>query len=159
MSGFPDNLVEVMHDAVTRVEGVTIGAVFDRYLNKTDPNGAVGIQTEEWIPVDYEMNGRGDFEPTVQNYLFSVQHMVKHADAQEGQRIHREVAKSIRLMLYRDNAVQVALRQLLEWDEVLDRKERFQGLRITAQRFASNDIDGTFVFLSATEVTVQTETT
>ena len=153
-----DNFGEVAINALANVLGHTqgVGTVLRRSLNQTDANGALGICLDKWEPLDFEMGVPGFMEPTLSQWVFSVQHMVKHVNQEDGEAVHREVAKAVRLMLYRDPEVQVSLRSLYVVED--GRRERFQRFRVTDQRYASNEIKGTFVFLSVTELVIETET-
>lgn len=151
--GFAELAIDALATHFATVEGVS--SVVKRNLNPADANGILGISIDSWTPVDYEMGGRGFLEPSVVQYMFAVEHLVKWATAAEGNKVHREVAKAVRLMLYRDPAVQVSLRQL-SVDEGTSR-ERFQRFYVGEQRFASNEINGAFVFLSATVLVIETE--
>lgn len=150
---FAELAIDALGAHFATVEGVS--SVLKRSLNPTDANGVLGLVCDSWTPLDYEMGGRGFMEPSLVQYMFGVEHLVKWATAAEGNKVHREVAKAVRLMLYRDPAVQVSLRQL-SVDEGTSR-ERFQRFYVGEQRFASNEIQGAFVFLSATVLVIETE--
>jgi hypothetical protein len=149
---FPECIMDVLVDQLETIEGVT--NVFRRELDPTDPNGSVGLCFELWTPVEVEMGGRG-FDPTLSNYVIQIEHLVKHAKREEGNLQHRTVARSIRSMLYRDQATQVRFRQLAHINA--DVHERLMKWSIE-QRFASNKIASAFYFVSGTTVTFQTET-
>lgn len=151
--GFAELAIDTLATHFAAVEGVT--SVVKRSLNPADANGILGVSLDSWTPLDYEMGGRGFLEPSLVQYMFGVEHLVKWATAAEGNKVHREVAKAVRLMLYRDPDVQVSLRQL-SVDEGTSR-ERFQRFYVGDQRFASNEIQGAFVFLSATVLVIETE--
>lgn len=154
--GYVEQLLAFLKDRFTLTTGVM--NVVLRSLSITDPNGTLGISVDDWTPVEWEMSGDGNLEPTLQVYTFSIQHFVKWVNAEEGERIHREVAKAIRLMLYRDPAFQVSLRALVVQED--NRKERTQKLNITDQKYASNNDSNSniFMFMSVTVFTVETET-
>lgn len=152
MTGFPNNVVDVLAEELVVVDGVE--SVLKRGLAPTDKNGSVGIAVEEWLPESWEMAG-GSFEPTTSQYQLAIYHLVKHTNAIEGERLHREIASSIRSMLYRDESLQLALRSLRANED--NRTERILRWGCTGQRYASNDIDGQFVFASVTQFVVHTE--
>lgn len=151
---FPENVIDTLADRIITIPGVT--GVEKRSLNYTDANGACGITVDEWQPDEYEMGTQFFLEPTLATYTFMVQHLVKHTTQTLGEKAHREVARSLRLMLVRDQDTQVALRSLVD---STDRTERIQRWAVSGQRFGSNQIEGSFVYLSQTEFVVQTETT
>lgn len=154
MDGFAEGVIDLFSQYATTVEGVS--QVVKRSLNSLDVHGTLGVCLDQWQPIDYEMIGLGVMEPSTAQYTFSVQHVVKWGTQEDGEKLHREVAKAVRLMLYRNPELQVSLRSLVVDED--DRRERFQKLRVTDQRYASNEMKGTFVFLSVTELVIETET-
>lgn len=150
---FPEQLILVIATAIGTIDGVS--EVKQAPLASVDQNGAAAVFCPEIIPGIVEMDGSLSLEPTFKSYMLLVQHLVKHSSREDGYRIHSNVAKSIGLMLYRDQSLQVALRALVE---NLGPIERFKDIRLGPQRFASNDIDGMANFLSVTDVIVTTET-
>lgn len=157
--GVPQSYIEELIDSIaTWIRNVeNVENVVLRSLNTTDKNGTVGIAVDDWTPMDWEMAGAGSQEPTTQRYTLSIQHLVKYGKQEEGKRIHREVAKAIRLMLYRDPDFQVSLRTLHVTED--SRKERTLRFNITDQRYASNEAGAAgFLFMSVTNIAVETET-
>jgi hypothetical protein len=154
MSDFQELLIDALATTLVRTMGVS--EIVKRSLNPLDVHGTLGICLDEWLPLDYEMGGDGSLEPSTSKYLMSIQHLVKYGVQEDGERLHREVAKAVRLMLYRDPDVQVSLRSLVVQDTT--RRERILKFYVVAQRYASNEMKGTFVFLSSTEFVVETET-
>jgi hypothetical protein len=151
--GFPEKVLEVLEAELVTLPGVEV--VVARSLNPTDPHGAVGIVVDEWVIDEVEMGPLG-FEPVLSTWEFVIQHMVKVAKEEDGLRLHRETAERIRLMLYRDEAVGLAFREL---ENTVDgRREKPLRWQIKGQRFASNEISGNFVSLSVTEFSMSTET-
>lgn len=148
-----ESLLELFRSRLVAVEGVR--TIVIRSLNTTDSDGTLGISPDDWAPIVYEMAGDSPFEPTVQRYTISLQHIVKAVKEEEGQRIHREVAKALRLMLYRDPDFQVSLRGLFVREGT--RKERTQRFFITDQRYAQNQAGTTFLYMSVTNIAVETE--
>lgn len=129
-----------------------------RHLDKADGSRSVGLELEEWLPIEYEIDGN-DFESAaIASYTFNIEYFVKTTDKIDGQRLNRTASKDIRLMLERDPDLRVALRQLTERGED-GRVERFlQMPRVSGQRFGDGLIDGQFNYLSATTFTIVTET-
>ena len=152
---YVEQVCDLLKTYIMNVKGVE--NIVLRSLNMVDPNGTLGISVDDWTPIEWEMTGSGMSEPTIQMYTLSIQHFVKWGNAEEGERIHREVAKAVRLMLYRDPAFQVSLRALVVQED--QRKERTQRFNITDQKYASNDAgNNIFMFMSVTVLTVETET-
>lgn len=159
---FPEAMVDYMRDRIVLLDGVSV--VVERALNETDENGTVGILPTLWLPDEesYEM-GLTQFqwsntspvfaEPTIVYYQFTIGHMVKHADRAEGARVSREVAKSLLHMLYRDPDFQVGFVALVAVED--GRTERIMDAKVTAQRYAANEIGDIFTSISATELNVR----
>lgn len=147
---FPDNAIAVLAEHLAEINGVE--AVVLRAPEPTDPNGCLSIVCDEYVPEEMQM---GSFMPAAGTYRLLVSHLVKNSDAEEGNRTHRLVAKAIRLMLYRDQALRVALGQLQEADTYVERILKWD---VPVQRYGSNEISGQFIFLSVTELNIHTET-
>lgn len=146
---FPDCVLEVLAARLRTLPGVN--EVVIRPLDPTDGNGTIGLTAVGWEPVEYEIGGHG---PTLSEYSVVIEHLVKHSDRVEGNRLHRSVARSVRMMLYRDTDTQVALRQIVH--QTPDSRERMMKWSLF-QRFASNEINRSFFFVSATTMNFQTE--
>lgn len=147
---FPDNAIEVLATQLAMVEGVD--QVLTRLMEPTDPNGALSITCDVWEPEEMQV---GSFFPASGTYKLMLAHMVKNTDGEEGNRTHRMVAKALRLMLYRDLNLRVALAEL---SEGVDPIERILTWSVASQRFGSTEITGQFVYLSVTELNIHTET-
>lgn len=153
MSSFPDNVIELLALRLQALQCVDRTVI--RSLNPMDAHQTAGIEAMEWAAVEYEMMD-GMPEPSICEYTLAIQHVVLHAEQEAGQKLHRDAAKSIRLMLYRDQGFVVPLRQIKEVAE--GRVERILKWKVNRQAFASNEISGNFVSMSATEFSFQTET-
>jgi hypothetical protein len=150
-----EEVVDLIRKRATKVDHVS--NVVLRSLNTVDPTETLGIAVDDWTPIDWEMAGDGSQEPTTQRYSLTLQHVIKWGKQEEGERFHREVAKAIRLMLYRDHDFQVSLRSLYVQED--SRRERTLRFNVTDQRYASNDAGTSgFVFLSVTTIIIETET-
>jgi hypothetical protein len=145
---FPECIFDVLKPHLKKLNGVQ--DVYERELDQNDMNGAVGLYLDGWDPIDYEI---GDVGPSISEYVINIEHLTKFAAREEGNLVHRSVARSIRSMLYRDTAVTVPLRQLVRVGDA--HTERLMKWTL-AQRFASNNIQGSFYFMSVTTVYFQT---
>ena len=150
MIDFPNNVIEIFKDYLKgpNDEHEVIG----RPLRINDPDNAIGIFATVWTPTETEI---GQIEPVLGRYNLILQSMVKVATEEEGVAEHTALAKRIRIMLYRDPSLRVALKQTSV--ETHDMKERVQRYGLTQQRFLSNEVDGTHIYLSVTEVFIETE--
>lgn len=150
MKDFPDNIFDVLRPRLEQIRGVS--DVYDRELNETDKNGSVGLSLDNWEPIEYEIDGNLG-GPSIAAYTVNIEHLTKFASREEGNITHRSVARSIRSMLYHDSQTTVPLRQLAFTRE--GRTERLMKWTVS-QRFVSNNISGSFFFVSLTTVTFQT---
>lgn len=158
---FPNSITSTLMNNLARIENLTmldngtptgVPAIFARPLRHTDPYVCIGVVATEWVPDELEIGGT---EPTLSTYTIHIQAFAKHTDEQVGSLTHSLLTKSVRAMLYRDPALRVALGSLNE--SSLGITERAQRWGVRQQRYASNEIDGQFVFLSTTDFWLQTE--
>lgn len=150
MNPFPDCILDVFREQLVRIDGVE--NIVLRMIESTDANGTLALVADEWVPIDYQI---GSYDPALSIYKIVLVHLVKNTNAEEGNRTHRLVAKQLRLMLYRDEALRVALASLREGDSPIERVIRWE---VTAQRFGSTELTGQNLHLSVTELQVYTET-
>lgn len=161
---FPDNAVDLIRarallldtdpDVNNRIP------VYRRPLRSSDPVQAIGVFGVQWMPDEdsYEMKGspQGRHEPTLQSYLIAVQGFVKDMDEERGLANHSYLSKMIRAMLYRDEPLRVGLAALSV--SMLNSTERARRWGIRTQRLNSNELDGSWLYLSTTEFWLETET-
>jgi hypothetical protein len=158
---FPSSITNTLADSLATISGLTMldvpggprAAVFKRPLRPSDPAVCIGIFTLDWEPDEKEL---GFSTPTLSTYHWAVQGFVKHGDEQEGEQAHADLSKSIRSMLYASQSLRVALTALTETSGGVT--ERVQRTGCRTQRYANNEVDGKFVFLSTTDFWAQTET-
>jgi hypothetical protein len=147
---FPENVVEELATMLAEVTDVDV--VIRRPLRPTDPNGSIGVYAIDWAPTDHAI---GQFDPAVTRYKFAVQSFVKHGDDEVGVILHSQLAKRVRVMLYRDEELRVRLGSLsTDEDGVIERLLRWG---VQTQRYLSNEVQGTFLYLAVTELWVDTE--
>lgn len=156
LATFPENILDVFETKFITIPGVSL--IVKRNIRQADPNGTVALCVDEWIGLEEEQNPQGNFEPTLTQHNLAIVHMVKDGSKETGELNHRNVAKFIREMLYRDPAMQLALRSLLEVSDDATHRTRPLRWSVTGQKFASNEIDSMFVSISSTEVSFVTET-
>lgn len=148
---FPTAIVDALAEQLALTTGV--GKVMRRPLRPTDPDQSIGVTASDWVPNEQVI---GQHDPAVGTYLFAIQAFVKHADEEEGRDDHTDLAQAIRAMLYRDLGLRVRLASLSHSADGLI--ERVQRWGVRQQRYASNEVDGQFLYLSTTEFWVETET-
>lgn len=148
---FPTVVVDVLADELALATGA--GKVMRRLLRDTDPDQSIGVIAADWVPQEMVI---GQFDPAVATYLFSIQAFVKHAHEEEGRASHTNFAQTIRLMLYRNAGLRTRLAALSETADGM--VERVQRWGVRQQRYASNEVEGQFLYLSTTEFWVETET-
>lgn len=156
---FPSNVVQLVHARVKQ-KWPSTGAHM-RPLRHTDKVNSIGIFPSDWTPdVDsYEfpqvMESRPAGFPTVQMYLITVQAFVKDMNPERGIRVHSLMSKAIRSLLYHDKPLAVGLQSLrVEMDGV---SEVIQRRYISRQKYISNEIDGSFLYLSTLQYSIETE--
>jgi hypothetical protein len=155
---FPNNVVELVTSRTKMLDADLF--VIKRPLRESDPNQSVGIFAAQWLPEEqsYEVIGapQGHHEPTLQQYFTTVQAFVKDMDEERGLATHSVLSKMIRSMLYRDEPLRVALGALsVTTDGSIERTQRW-GIR--QQRYFSNELSGSWLYLSTLEFWLETET-
>lgn len=155
---FPDNAVSLVKARAALIDPDLF--VIGRPLRDSDPVQSVGIFGTQWVPNEesYEMKGApaGRHEPTVQSYLVTIQGFVKDMDEERGLSVHSILSKKLRSMLYRDDPLRVGLLALsVQMNGSTERAKRF-GVR--TQRYVSNELNGTWLYLSTLEYWLETET-
>lgn len=153
---FPMNVVdEIVVSFTTYLLPVSPGIeIALRPLRTMDPNHAVGIFPVIQTPVE----GSEEFgasEPTLNDYNLRIQLMVKHVDEEMGRRMYAVDTTAIKGILHRDAALRGRLGALEH--TFMGVRERFQKFKVGSQRFLNNDLGTQHVFLSVTDVNVQTE--
>lgn len=154
MTTFPYTFVDPIVDALRRNMNSEV-LVEPRPLNPFDTN-SVGVYPVTWAPVaDSELIGQ--VEPTLNNYLIQVANVLIHGDDIEGRRLHGADCRSIRAILYRDDALRVALGGLAE--VLFGSVERVKKYNVTRQDFLASRLNVGFTYLCTTDMIIQTETT
>jgi hypothetical protein len=155
---FPNNVVSLIKTRLALLDSDL--QIFRRPLRTSDPLQCVGIFASQWLPDEesYEMDNQpiGSNEPTIQRYLISIQAYVKDGDEERGLAIHAILSKMIRAVLYADEPLRVGLSML--GTTVLGTTEHTKRWGIQTQRFYSNEISGSWLYLSTLDFWVETET-
>ena len=162
---FPVNVVNVLAARFrqlwidTEVDPTQATDIKLRPLTKDDRSETLGVYPALWTPNEdsYEMRGISPGEPTLGNYLVMIQNYIKEGDRERGAAKHSIFATRTRNVLYRDPALRVALPQLVVTDQGVTERIKRWGVR--QQRYFSNEIAGTWVYLSSMEFFIETETT
>ena len=155
---FPNNVVSLVASRFGLIDPDL--EVFKRPLRSTDPQQSIGVFASVWMPNEdsYEMNGSspGRDEPTLQQYVATVQAFIRDQDEERGFSTHTHMSKMIRTMLYRDEPLRVGLTGLSS--SMMGSVERLQRWRVQNQRFNSNELSGNWLYLSTLELWLETET-
>ena len=130
--------------------------VVPRPLGAEDPSMSVGVFSESWA-ADEDTYVIGQFEPTEATYTIRVQSMIKALNHADGRRAHSNLAKAIRVILYRDTTLQLRLRESSE--ELLSSIERVNKFAVTRTEFLSGRAGGSFMFMATTYIRIGTSTT
>lgn len=163
---FPNNAVLAIStgiDALNTVSDPEKIVVVRRPLRTTDPKLTAGVFASSWAPNEdsYEigqgMGGGYRHEPTLQQYIITIQTLVMDMDEMRGLAKSSAFAKTVRDVLLRDPSVGVALSSLRATG-VNNLTESARRRWVRTQRYLSNEIQGSFVYLSTLEITIETET-
>jgi hypothetical protein len=102
------------------------------------------------------MKGLGH-DPSIDRYNVALQAFVKDMDEERGLAVHSVMSEMLRTMLYRDTALRVGLSSLsTNLNGVQKRTTRWG---ISTQRYFSNELQGSWLYLSTLEFWLETETT
>jgi hypothetical protein len=154
---FPNNAVSLIGLAAKGIDPDLY--VVYRPLKREDTTLAFGVYPALWTPdqESNEMRGVSASQPTVSRYTLGIQGFIKDMDAERGLNAHSVLSSRIRAMLYGNNALRVGLRTLVvELDGSTERTLRFG---ISTQRYLSNELGGSYLYLSTLEFWLETETT
>jgi hypothetical protein len=156
---FPSNVVQLIVARMKQKWPNT--GIFPRPLRHTDKTQSMGVFPVDWSPdgESYEFQQavmpRPTGFPTIHSYRVTIQAFVKDTDSEKGIRTHAMMSKAIRSMLYFDAPLAVGLRQLsVEMDGVT---ETIQKRMILGAKYISNEINGTFLFISTLQYSIETE--
>jgi hypothetical protein len=130
--------------------------IYDRSLRATDSAMSVGLRLGNYI-YDSQSAVIGQQEPALGSYSLTVQNMVKHTDEEIGRKVHYIQCALVRAVLYRSNSLR--LRLLGADEELMGSTERVKRFGVKRQDFLSNQVSGSFMYLCATEMYVETENT
>lgn len=94
-------------------------------------------------------------EPTMQQYVIGLQAFIKDGDEEIGLARHSTLSYAIRSMLYRDAAIRVGFQSLTYTSNGVTERLRRWGIR--SQRFLSNELSGSWLYLSTLEIWAETD--
>ena len=155
---FPYNAIDKIAERLDLIDPDVV--LLKRPIKESDPVQAIGVFGTLWTPDEdtYEMKGSppGIHEPTLSSYIISIQVFIKDADQERGAAVHGTLSKIVRAMLYRDDALRVALRQLTAVAAGSTESTRRFGPRTT--RYLTNELSGSWLYLSNIEFWLETET-
>lgn len=156
---FPNNVVLLLKSRI-EIDLPLGGEIHLRPLRRTDPNISIGLFASIWNPVEESIEMRAQpsnvAEPTIETYIVIVQCLYKHMDEEEGLSGSSVLSEWLRSMLYRDEPLRVGLATLTT--SVGGVQKRFKKFRLGSQRYLSNEVGGSFAYLSTLEFTFETET-
>lgn len=148
-TSFPVNIVDALAVRLATIDGINI--VHKKPLEPIFENGSLGIFATNWSPDSREI-GAAD---TMGTYHVYIQTLFKYSDREEGAAISSKCVKSLRVMVYRDSALRVALGGLSE--TILSVTERTVNWGIQEQRYQDNNLRGQFLFASSSHFWLATE--
>jgi hypothetical protein len=157
-SVFPNNAVTVL---AARFESIDPDlSVVRRPLRPTDPNQSIGVFGQLCDPQDDSVEFRGNPNPhagvpTRESYNIGIQAYVKDMDVERGLAVSSNMAEMVRTMLYDDEPLRVGLSVLKA--TVLGVTKRTARWKIGSQRYLSNEVNGSHIYLSTLELWLETE--
>lgn len=154
-SVFPNSIIRVIANQVQMIDSDLF--VTRRPLRSSDPNQSVGVFPGQWVPDErsQEMGRINPGEPTMQQYVVGVQAFIKDGDEEKGLARHSTLSYAIRSMLYRDAAIRVGFQSLTYTSNGVTERLRRWGIR--SQRFLSNELSGSWLYLSTLEIWAETD--
>jgi len=151
--GFPDNVLTELETSFAFY--MPDFGVFHRPLRTTDPAQALGLFVADWQPDKGSEQIGNQFEPAIARYQYRVQLLIKASDEVTGRGLFGVGCKSVRAILYRDPALVVRLTALNE--TILGVRETVKRFGVLRQRFLSNEIRGSMLYLATTDFWLDTE--
>jgi hypothetical protein len=163
---FPNNVVKWIAVAMQTIDPGSPGnpgvSVFKRPLRNTDPQQSIGVFGQLWMPDQDSLETQAlgfpaPQQPTIQRYQLGVQAFVKDAEEARGLAVHSVLSQRVRSVLYTNPDLQVVFSQLQAnlgegWVEAMRR------WGITVARYFSGDVNGNNLYLTTTELWIETET-
>jgi len=158
---FPNNIVTILKTRYELLDASFQGSVFRRPLRTTDPALCVGVFATTWDQEDesVEMGGghpHGSREGVFQDYNVVTQTFVKDMDEERGLAKSSVLCKHIRATLARDEPLAVALRTLNS--SVGGQVEVLASWRLGTQRMYTNELKGSWLYMSTLDLKIQTQT-
>jgi len=153
---FPYNAVNLLASRFQTIDPELF--VCKRPLRESDPIQAIAVFAEQWVPDTESLEMRGALgaqEPTLSTYYISIQCFIKDMDEERGAAIHATLSKRVRAMLYRDDVIRIGLHLLTATVE--GSTETTKGYGIRTQRYLSNELQGSWLYLSQIESWLETE--
>lgn len=153
---FPNNIVSALALRLGTIDPSDT-TMFKRPLRHSDPSQSIGIFGALWTPEPetLEMGHYPQGEPTVGVYQLGIQFFIKDGDEERGLAAHSVFSTLGRRVLYRDQQLRVLLGALSVSDGITT--EAARRWRVLNTRYMNNEIEGTFVYLSTVEFTLDTE--
>lgn len=149
---WPTNVVDVLVEELLNMEDVE--ATTSRGLTEDDTSGGIGVYVVSWAPpADAYVIGQAD--PILNVYTFGLDLMIKALDRAEAATTLSVMTKRLRTMLYRDDDLQVRLKQLSE--TAFGRTETYKRMRVTRQDYRTGTLGGVHLAASTTTLTVETD--
>ena len=158
LSVFPNNVIEAL---VSHVEAIDPKVrCLRRRLVVSDASYSVGITVSSVVPdaETFEMVGMssGHHDATIRRYEFSVQALVKDAKETRGMYSHALLSQLVWVTLARNPNLDVVLGELRS--TILGTTETTSRWGISRQQFFSNELQGSFVYLTVLDFWLETQT-
>lgn len=152
---FPNNAIYVLSQRFQMIDSDLI--VKKRPIHANDGTQCIGVFPSQWLPnlQSYEMQGQDFHSTTLDQYLITVQAYVLDSDEERGLNTHGVLAETLRSILDRDDPLRVALHSLASTLNGVTKVCRRTGVR--QQRYVSDELNGSFLYLSTLDFVLETE--
>lgn len=148
---FPNAFVTLVAERAAAIDSDY--TVVRRPLRQNDPHASVGVFESISTPGEWEIGGVN--EPVMEIYRVNIQTQTAHADEEIGRGLSSFMAKTIRLMLYRDVTFRARLVQLQ--DTSMGVLETVLKWGHESQEYVPVQVDRTFFYLTNTVLRIDTE--
>lgn len=154
---FPNNAVELIAARFEMIDPDLL-SVFRRELRVSDPNYSIGVSAVDWAPVPNSMEimgEQGTRASTLEQYLLSIQALVKMDDEVAGLIAHSVISKTLRAILANDAPLRTQLGGLTSTYE--GETERLKRWWVHRSRYHSNKLQGTNMYVTVNDVMIEVE--
>lgn len=164
MSSFPDNIVDAIATHIPKYFEAPSGDPADpewyqfvkRPIMPMDAARCISVFPAGWAP-EPRSELIGQLEDGMGRYAIRSELLVKHANLDGAWPVVSRDAKLLRVVLYRDEDLWTAMRQMTE--TIAGTVERFKDFKVTGQQYLPSNAGGQNMIVAVTNMEVKVETT